>query len=224
MFNETLFILHIFVLVLFVLAALRQGRDTLVACFIVQVILANLFVTKQMECLGLTVTCSDVYTVGALFSLNLLQEYHGEAVAKRMIATLSLLLSFFVIMGQLHLSYQPAAADTTALAFETLLASTPRIIAASFAVTLFVQRCDIALFGWLKRRFFRLSLGVRFAIAALITQFVDTVLFTFFGLYGLLHSLFDVITMSYLIKVGVIASLAPFTALARRLVPTVEEW
>lgn len=219
--NEGLFFIHIITLVAFVLVSLKAGKETLIACFILQILIANLFVTKQMECFGLNVTCADVYTIGALFSLNLLQEYFGKAVAKRTVTTVFVTLLFFVVMAKLHLSYIPSSFDTMHEAFTSVLASSPRIIAASFLVTLLVQRIDVELFGFIKRRFPKQSLLLRFGTVSLVTQLIDTVLFSFLGLYGLVHSIGDIIVMSYLIKVGVILSVAPFTTLTKRFV-TVE--
>lgn len=76
--NELTFFIHIAAMISFIILALRIGREALIAVIVVQVILANLFVTKQMNLFSLDITCSEVYTVGAIFSLNLLQTYFGK--------------------------------------------------------------------------------------------------------------------------------------------------
>ena len=119
--NECVFFLHIFLLVSFVLVSLKLGKETLIACFAVQIILANLFVTKQIACFGLQVTCTDVYTIGALFSLNLLQEYFGKGCAKKTIWTVFFLLFFFIAMSQIHLGYIPSKYDLMHLSFKAIL-------------------------------------------------------------------------------------------------------
>ena len=68
--NELYFFLHVIALISFVLFALRLGKEALIACFAIQMVLANLLVTKQMTCFGLNITCADVYTIGSLFSLR----------------------------------------------------------------------------------------------------------------------------------------------------------
>ncbi|NGX50613.1 MAG: hypothetical protein K1060chlam2_00461 [Chlamydiae bacterium] len=216
--NELYFFLHILSLITFVLIALRLGKEALITCFAVQIILANLFVTKQMVCFGLHVTCADVYTIGALFSLSLLQEYFGKAVAKRAIWTIFFILLFFIAMSQLHLSYIPSEYDSMHRAFKTILGYAPRIIATSFLVGLLTQKLDVELFGFLKKRLPKSGLLLRFTAASLVTQLLDTLLFSFIALYGIVHSMGDIILMSYLIKVVVISCIAPFTTLAKQLI------
>lgn len=213
--NEALFILHVCVLVSFILLSCKLGKESLIACFVLQIILANLFVTKQMRCFGLDVTCTDVYTVGALFSLNLLQEYFGKKCADQSIWVMFFLLLFFIVMSQIHLSYYPSQYDSIDPAFRAILHNTPRIMATSLFITFLTQKLDMELFALLKKKFLRTGLLWRFGGTALFTQFVDTFLFSMIALYGLVHSIGDIILMSYLIKVLVILCLSPFTILAK---------
>jgi uncharacterized integral membrane protein (TIGR00697 family) len=48
-------------------------------------VIANLFVLKQTVLFGLHVTCSDVYVIGSMLSLNLLQEHYGQREGQRAI-------------------------------------------------------------------------------------------------------------------------------------------
>lgn len=216
--NEVYFIFHIVLLVSFVLLALRLGKEALMSCFAIQVILANLFVIKQMVCFGLHVTCADVYSIGALFSLNLLQEYYGKRCAKKTIWTVFFLLFFFIIMSQMHLLYRPSEFDIMHRAYVAILGYAPRIMLCSFFVALLTQKLDVELFGFLKKKLLGKGLLFRFGGVSILTQLLDTVLFSFLALYGIVHSLGDIIVMSYLIKVIVILCIAPFTTLAKRLV------
>lgn len=216
--NEIYFFLHTLVIVSLVLISLRIGKEALLTCFALQALLGNLFVTKQMECFGLTVTCSDVYTIGALFSLNLLQEHFGKKLAKKAIWIVLFTLLFFIIMAQVHLLYIPSSIDNTHSAFKAILASTPRVMTISFVVAFLAQKLDVELFGFLKKRLPEKAFFLRFGGAALFTQLFDTVLFSFLGLYGLIHSLIDIMCMSYLIKIAAIFCIAPFTAFSKRVV------
>ena len=216
--NELYFFLHVTALISFVLFALRLVKEALLACFALQMILANLFVTKQMTCFGLNITCADVYTIGALFSLNLLQEYFGKYYANQAIRTVFFLLLFFILMAQIHLCYIPSSYDSMHPVFVSLLGVTPRIMLTSFGVALLTQKLDIEIFGFLKSRFPQNSFLLRFGGSSLITQLIDTILFSTIALYGIVHSIRDIILMSYLIKVVIIFCMAPFTTLTKRLV------
>ena len=48
------------------------------------------------------------------------------------------------------------------------------------------------------------------------TQLFDTLFFSFGALYGIVHSMRDIILMSYAIKVFLIFSVAPFTFLVKK--------
>lgn len=221
MMNEFLFFTHILLVVGFVLGALRLGQGALTALIVLQAVLANLFVVKQMSLLGFTVTCSDVFAVGGILGLNLLQEYFGKEAALRAVKISFLNMIFFIVMAQMHLWYMPSAGDTTHGAFSLILSATPRIVIASVAVYFLVQKLDIVLFIWLKKIFNGSQLPLRIGISLILTQCIDTVLFSFLGLYGLVSSIFDVIVMSFSIKCLIIFCSTPFIAFSKRWVRNV---
>lgn len=211
--NELCFLFHVGAVIAFVLLALRMGRGALVALIALLGVLANLFVVKQMSLFGFSVTCSDVFAVGGILSLNLLQEYFGKERAKQAVQISLFSLVFFALMSQIHLFYLPTALDTTQGAFSAIFSSSPRIICASIATFYLVQQFDVRFFGLLKGK-----LPVRIAISLLISQLLDTTLFSLLGLYGLVESLFDIILVSFLIKCIIIAVNAPFVAFSKRFV------
>lgn len=216
--NEFLFALQVFAALLFVFASLWLGRQALIAMAAIQSILANLFVVKQMEFFHLTVTCSDVFAVGGILTLNLLQEYFGREAASQAVKVSFWGLLFFVAMSQIHLLYAPSAHDATQGAFEAIFASTPRIVLASVAVFYIVQKIDIRFFGWLQRAFPRGKLPFRMAVSLVLSQFLDTVMFSFAGLYGWVASIGDVVLATLVVKYCVVACSSPLVAFSRRFV------
>lgn len=214
--NEFLFLCHILLVMGFVLGALRLGASTLTALIVLQAILANLFVVKQMDLFGFTVTCSDVFAVGGILGLNLLQEYFGKEAALRAVKISFFNMVFFLAMAQMHLWYFPSIQDVTHPSFALILGATPRIVIASVTVFFIVQKLDVILFGRLKKLLSQGQLPLRIGISLVLTQFIDTVLFSFLGLYGLVSSLFDVIAMSFSIKCLIIACSASFISFSKR--------
>ena len=207
--NELLFLIHTFLVIGFVFGAARLGKSSLIALIALQGILANLFVIKQMTLFGFSVTCSDVFSVGCILALNLLQEYYGRESAQ-LASKISLIsLVFFACMSQFHLLYSPIGSDP----FIPIFASTPRIILASVAVFGLVQQLDVRLFAFLKGRF-----ALRMATSLLVSQFLDTLLFSFFGLYGLVDSVFDIVVVSYLVKCAIIGTSSMLVAFSKRWV------
>lgn len=214
MINEIIFISHAIIIACCALVALRLGSQALVAFISVQCILANLFVVKQIDFYGFTVTSSDAFTIGAVLGLNLLQEYYGRNEAKKAIWISFGLLVFYGIMTHIHLSYAPSVCDTMHHAYAAILGFMPRIIIASLAVYLFVQHFDSWLYAQLKRICAGNYLVGRNYISLSCSQFLDTVLFSFLGLYGIVENIWHIIFISYIIKMAAITIATPVFALA----------
>lgn len=211
--NEALFFLQILVVVSFVFLALRAGKNALIALLAIQGVLANLFVIKQITLFGFSVTCADVFTIGAILSLNLLQEYFGEKTARFAVKISFISLLFFVLLSQIHLLYVPSETDTTQVAFQIVLVHSVRIIFASLVTFYIVQQFDVRFFGWLKGK-----LPIRVAISLVCSQFLDTVLFSLLGLYGIVDSVIHIMIVSFVVKCMIIFTSSPFVAFTKRFV------
>jgi uncharacterized integral membrane protein (TIGR00697 family) len=217
MINELIFLLHAVVISCAALYALHLGKQALVAFISVQCILANLFVLKQTTLFGLTATCADPFTIGAVLGLNLLQEYYDRKSATSAVWTSFFLLIFYAVVSYIHLLYIPALHDTMQPHYVALLQFMPRITVASFSVYLFVQYIDTQLFGFLKKVFGGRYLPLRNMLSIGTTQLLDTVLFSFLGLYGIVHNIGQIIMISYSIKLLALAISTPFVALSKKI-------
>ena len=112
----------------------------------------------------------------------------------------------------------PNSFDTTHQLFSGILQFVPRITLASIFVSLLVQRVDCRLYGFLKKRFAGKYLVTRNIFSIFCTQLLDTVLFSFAGLYGIVGSIFSVMTLSFVIKIVVIFVATPFVVLSKKIV------
>jgi uncharacterized integral membrane protein (TIGR00697 family) len=215
--NELIFILHTLIIAAFALGALALGRGALVAFVCIQCLLANLFVVKQITLFGLTATCADAFTVGATIGLNLLQEYFNKEIAKKTIWINFFLLIFYVIVSQIHLMYTPDSADIMHVHFLPLLTFMPRIVIASIFVYFISQMADYYLYGILKKTFKDRYIIARNYASIAFCQLLDTVLFSFLGLYGIIDNIGQVIIISYLIKLLSIIIATPFVGFSRKI-------
>lgn len=222
MYNELIFLTYIFLVSVANLYALALGKEALTSLICVQVVLVNFFVTKQITLFGLAATASDALAVGATLGLNLLQEYYQLPAARKAIWISFFCSLFYTAISFLHLAYTPAATDISSSAFNLLLAPMPRIILASLSVYVLVQYVDSALYAFFKKRFEGFFILRNYGSLA-ISQFLDTVLFSFLGLYGInesfssISTLFDIILVSYIIKLLVIILAVPFVRIAKSL-------
>jgi uncharacterized integral membrane protein (TIGR00697 family) len=202
--NEFIFFAQTLLIVFFSIAALKLGKSVLVAWVAIQAFLANIFVLKQITLFGFDVTASDAFAIGGLLGLNFLQEYYGKPEAKKASWICFFFMVFFVTISQLHLLYLPNEYDFSQSAFHTLLSLSPRLFIASISTFAIVQQIDLRCFGLLRKKFSHFHLPARMALTLIFTQFLDTCLFSFLGLYGVVPSLVSIIFLSFTIKLIVI--------------------
>jgi len=217
--NELTFILHSIFISSSVLFALYLGKEALIAFICLQGVLANLFVTKQITLLSLTATGADAFMIGSILGMNLLQEYFGPAYTKKAIGISFFALIFYTIASQIHLIYIPSLYDFAHPHFSALLGFMPRITIASLVVYVTVLFIERWLYGILKTAFNSKYLVLRNCISVGITQLIDTVLFSFLGLYGIVGNIGHIIIISYCIKIASLLLSTPFLALSHRFAP-----
>ncbi len=214
--NECIFILHIFSIFFFTLGALKLGKEALCTWICLQALLANLFVLKQIMLFGFHVTASDVFAVGGILGLNFMQEFFVKKESQKTTLICFCALLLFAALSKIHLLYISSPEDAMHPFYKEILDPAPRLFLASLAVFFIVQKIDMKLFGKLKSSLKNSPLAVRNLISLCTSQLLDTVLFTFLGLYGLVFSLFDVIIVSFTVKVLVVACLTPASWLAEK--------
>ena len=217
--NELIFFLHIAAIFLFTLGSLRIGKEALITWICLQAVLANLFVLKQTVLFGYTVTCSDAFAVGTLLGLNIMQEYYGKDAAKKTGQICFFCMILFSLFAKIHLLYIPAIQDHMHPIYEELLTPAPRLLLASLFVFFLVQKIDRKIFHFLKCQKNPSPFAVRNLFSLSISQLLDTVLFTFLGLYGVLSNLGDIICISFLLKTTAALLLTPTLWLLTKYIP-----
>ena len=193
--NESIFFGHTLLLVASLWSA--SQKESLMCLTGLMVILDNLFVTKQIFLFGMEVTPTDAYMIGSLFAMNLLQDRFGKEAAKTMLSINTALLLFFAAMATVQILYKPSPHDTLHPAFTSILWQSPRIFLASITSFYLSQRIDLECFGFFRKR---LTLPLAMLSSISISQAFDTIVFSFLALYGLVHSLWAIMALSYAVK------------------------
>jgi queuosine precursor transporter len=215
--NLIVLCLHITAISGLTLLALRFGIEIMIAWLSLLSVAMNLFVLKQITLFGLCVTSSDSLAVGYLLGLNLIQEFFGQKLARKCV-WISLFTSCgFVLLSHIHLLYMPNQFDVAHGHFVALFKPLPRIILASLLSFLVVQIFDLAVFGFLRKKTAGKYLPARIACALVLSQTLDTLLFSFLGLYGLVVSISHIILLSLAVKGIVIVLSTPFVAIAKKI-------
>jgi queuosine precursor transporter len=218
MTNELIFILHASSIMATVLAAFWYGKEALIALISLCSILANFFVLKQITLCGFDIVSADVFALAGLIGLTLIREFFGTTLARKTIVINFALLFFYLAMTQFHLWYLPNPFDTTQSHFVALLSPSLRIIGASAASFLITQISLLVL----TRLAETITRGAYFAARTMtsiaLAQLIDTILFSFLALYGMVHSVGHIILISYSIKIIALACATPFVIIARRFI------
>lgn len=214
--NELLFFLQAILVGIAVLIALRLKKEGLITYIALAGVLANLFVAKQITLFGLTVTASDAYMIGASLSLNALQEFYGRSATRLAIWIAFFCQILFVIMSMIHCAYIPSPADISQTHYCAILHNLPRLVAASLFAYNAAEWTNYGMFIALKKALGDRWFALRSFTCTATAQLIDTVLFSFLGLHGIVASIWDIMLMSFAIKITIILVAIPFMALAKK--------
>jgi len=218
MVNELLFLMHIIAVAGITLGSLALGKEALTTTICLFSILANLLVTKQITLLGLHVVSTDVFIIGSILGLNMLQEYFGKPAALKAIGINLFTTLAYLGMTMIHMAYQASPFDTANAHFTAILSPMPRIIITSIVVYVIAQMLDTQLFHALKQLFGGRYMVLRNTLSTTITQLFDTIVFSFAALYGIVHSITHIIIVSFSIKMIIILLNTPCIQLSKRII------
>ncbi len=219
MFNSLWFLLWAVVCLGFVLTAFRLGKIWLFGMVATNAILANIFVVKGMTLFGLSATGGNAVYAAIFLSTDLFAEHYGSRTARRAVHLGFFASIFFLVGSQMILVFQPADFDFAQPAFETIFSLTPRIVLGSMVAYLISQHLDISLFLLLRRLTKERYLWFRNTGSTVISQLIDSIIFTLIAFVGVYPDLGEMILFTWLVKVVVAVIDTPFVYLARYFRP-----
>lgn len=217
--NEPIFFLQIACVGLGSIIALYLGYGALTAYTALLGVLSNLLVCKEVVLFGFTVTASDSIAVGFILALNLIQEWYGKQAARKTIFVNFFIFLSYLVLTQIHNWHVPAPTDVFHEHYALIFSLMPRLALASITTYLVVQFTDSILYGWLSKLFCGRMFAVRSIFSLCFSELLDTVLFSFLGLYGSVSNISDIIIFSYIVKLISISCFIPLIALVKRLIP-----
>ena len=217
--NELIFIFHILIIIFFLGFSLKLGKTAVIIFIILQTLCANIFVLKQISLFSLTVTSADVYIVGSMLSLNILQEHFGKKIAKKTIYLSFYFSLFFLLVSMMHVIYLPSSSDVFHMHYQKIFFMTPRIIFSSIVIYFISARIDIYLYSL----FNKTSLIFKNFFSVAVSQLFDTVLFSYFALYGIVDHIFHIILIGFIIKLALIFTGSFFVTFIKKYNPKINE-
>ena len=201
------------------------GKGGLLAFNILATILANIEVLLLIRAFGAEMTLGNVLFASTFLITDILSENHSRKDANRAVVISTLCSVLFIAISQMWLLYIPSENDWASGAFHTIFSSTPRVVCASLAVYLISQLTDVWLYHkwweWCRKRFNDNSMGlwIRNNGSTMISQLLNTLLYTFFAFYGTypIQTLVSIFASSYVIYFIISLLDTPFVYWCRKI-------
>jgi uncharacterized integral membrane protein (TIGR00697 family) len=200
------------------------GRDGLLGCIVLAILLANIQGPKLTIIFGLQTSLGVIFYSGIFFATDLLSEKYGRAEAGKAVLIGFAVSVIFVLMMSLALMFEPSDQPNTAEfslriheSFQTILNFTPRFVFGSLLAYLISQSLDVWLFHKIKERTQGRWLWLRNNGSTMLSQAVDTLIYSFVVWWGVvdLDTALQLGAVKYGFKLVIAAIDTPFIYWAR---------
>ncbi len=224
--NEILLIMTLFVLYGSILVWFRLFGTTGLMCFtVLATIAANIEVLILVNAFGMEMTLGNILFACTFVVTDILSEVAGKKMANRAVGIGIATSVLFLVVSQSWLLYLPSANDFAQPSIRAIFSNTPRLMLASLLVYAIVQVFDVwAYHKWWDFTTARFGDSHRFLWlrnngSTLISQLLNTILFTFAAFFGMydFKTLFSIIVSSYIIFIVTSLADTPVVYLARRM-------
>ena len=226
MTNEFLLIGSVIFIFSMTLAAYRFfGKTGLYCLSALATVLANIEVLLLIKAFGMEQTLGNVLFAVTFLITDILSECEGRKEANRAVWIGMFSSFFFLVLSQSWLLYHPAEGDWAMPFLKGVFSNTPRMLTASFTVYAVSQLFDV----WLYHKWWAFTekkcgdrkkfLWLRNNGSTLVSQIVNTFLFTLFAFYGTYDTatLLSIFLSSYVIYIFTSLLDTPFVYLARKM-------
>ena len=223
--NEILLIVSVVLIYGAVLVAYRLfGKQGLFAFSVVATVLANIEVLILVDAFGMEQTLGNVMFASTYLVTDILSENEGKKDASKAVYIGVFASVLMLIFTGLWLLYTPSPSDVAMPAIKQIFSRTPRLMLASVLGYAVSQRFDV----WLYHAWWKLTskngdsrkfLWLRNNGSTLISQVVNTILFTLVGFAGIYdtQTVIAIMISSYVIYVCTSLLDTPVVYLARRM-------
>lgn len=226
--NELLLVISIIVIYSSVVLAYRFfGKSGLYCWTVLATIAANIEVLIVVDAFGMEQTLGNILFASTFLVTDILSETEGKNAAKKAVSIGIASSAIFILISQSWLLYTPNSNDWVSPAIATIFSNTPRLMFSSISVYTIVQLFDVFAYHAIWRFTTKLCndskkyLWVRNNAATLISQFFNTLLYTFFAFYGIYsnETLINIVFSTFVIYLVTSLLDTPAVYIARRIVP-----
>lgn len=226
MINELLLIASlIFVFGTTLLSYRIFGKTGLYMMMVIATIAANIECLIMINAFGMEQTLGNVFFAVTFLITDILSENHGKKYADKALLLGIFTNIFFIITTQSWLLYTPSQADWVMPSIIGVFSNTPRMMISSLVVYAVSQFLDVRLYHmwwhFTEKKFgsTRKYLWLRNNGSTLVSQLINTVLFTSFAFIGTydVQTLISIMMSSYVIFIFTSLCDTPIIYLARRM-------
>ncbi len=228
MANEVLLVISLILIYATVLLSYKVlGKTGLYVWTAIATITANIEVIILINAFGLEQTLGNILFASTFLVTDILSENEGKEEAQKAVISGIFANIIFVLISQSWFLYTPSATDWASPAIREVFENVPRFMIVGIAVYAFSQILDVWLYDkiWqITTKVFKSStkgLWIRNNGSTLLSQAVNTLLFTFGAFYGIegydIDTLWTLTFSSYIIYLVTSLCDTPAVYLARRI-------
>lgn len=226
MFNELLLIASLIVIFGATLLAYRIfGKAGLYIMTAISTVVSNIECLILIDAFSMQQTLGNVFFASTFLITDILSENHSEKDANRAVWIGVFTNIFFILISQSWLLYTPAENDWVMPSINVVFSNTPRMMISSLIVYTISQLLDVKLYHmWWKftdKKFGdnQKYLWLRNNGSTLLSQLINTILFTIFAFYGTYNfsTLINIMLSSYIIYIATSLLDTPVVYLARKM-------
>jgi uncharacterized integral membrane protein (TIGR00697 family) len=194
------------------------GKTGLYIWIPISTILANIQVLKMVDLLSIGVTLSNITYASSFLVTDILSENYGKKSARKAVFIGFFSLTATVIIMNIALNFKPNEFDFIQDSLKNIFSILPRIALASLIAYGASQLHDVWAYNFWKNLFpADKFLWLRNNASTMVSQLIDSILFTFIAFWGLLPQgeFIQILITTYLLKWIVAAIDTPFLYIAK---------
>lgn len=224
--NELLLIASVVVIFGAALVAYKFfGKSGLYCLSGIATICANIEALILVRAFGMEQTLGNVLFAVTFLITDILSECEGKEAADKAVRIGMFSSLFFLVLSQSWLLYTPSEGDLVMGSIKEIFSNTPRMLIASFTVYAISQSFDVWLYhkwwNFTEKKFGdrRKFLWLRNNGSTLVSQIINTALFTFMAFYGTydFKTLLSIFGSSYVIFIFTSLLDTPAVYIARKI-------
>lgn len=190
----------------------------LATMFVALLVIANIVSTKVVDLWGWILPAAVIGYPFTYLLTDAISELYGERRARQVVYAGFFANLLMLVFIQAAISLPPAAVWPHQEAYETILSSSYRIVAASLISYFIAQLTDVKLFHAIRRRTGEKHFWLRKNVSTATSQLLDTAIFITIAFYGTvpLSVLFQMILFQYIVKTAIAVIDTPISYLLVR--------